>query len=129
MTTYTAHFRTDARYAIKDLEADTPEHALKLARRYLNEFPSELIYEDYNGEFPVNEIAICRHGDDDELARWLDDEMRLRLFAADLLEALKQARTALNTAPRFAVPSLDTDSYRIATICERAIARATGGGQ
>ena len=38
-----------------------------------------------------------------------------------LLEALQQALTALNTAPRFRVPSLETNSYKIAAICDAAI--------
>jgi len=33
---------------------------------------------------------------------------------------LKQAREALNTAPRFDVPGLDTDSYAIAALCDDA---------
>jgi len=48
--------------------------------------------------------------------------------AGDLLTALEQAVQALNTAPRFKVPHLDTDSYAIASICDRAIAKAKGGG-
>ncbi len=51
------------------------------------------------------------------------------LTAPDLLGALKQAVAALNQAPRFAVPGLDTNSYKIAAVCDKAIARATGGHQ
>jgi hypothetical protein len=49
--------------------------------------------------------------------------------APTLLDALQQAVAALNTAPRFAVPSFDTDSYRIAALCDLAIAKAKGGAQ
>jgi hypothetical protein len=56
-----------------------------------------------------------------------DDDMRLRLAAGDLLAALEQAVQALNTAPRFRVPHLGTDSYKIAATCDRAIAKAKGG--
>jgi FixJ family two-component response regulator len=35
---------------------------------------------------PVNEIAI-KDANDNELAVWLDDDLRLRLAARDLLEA------------------------------------------
>lgn len=49
--------------------------------------------------------------------------------APELLAALEQAVAALNTAPRFAVPSLDVDSYQVASICDRAIAKAKGGAQ
>ncbi len=48
-----------------------------------------------------------------------------------LLEACEQALTALNTAPRFRVPALDTgtekmDSYKIASLLTRLIALAKG---
>ena len=51
---------------------------------------------------------------------------RLHLAAEDLLSALEKALTALNTAPRFKVPKLSTDSYAIAAECGRAIAKAKG---
>jgi hypothetical protein len=44
--------------------------------------------------------------------------------AEDLLAALWQAVDALNTAPRFQVGA--SDSYAIASLCDRAIAKATG---
>jgi hypothetical protein len=45
----------------------------------------------------------------------------------NLLAALQQAVTALNTTPRFKVPDLSTDSYRIAALCDAAIAQTKGG--
>ena len=51
----------------------------------------------------------------------------MHLAARNLLEALEQAVAALNTAPRFSVPSLDIDSYEIAATCDKAIATAKGG--
>jgi ribosomal protein L37AE/L43A len=45
----------------------------------------------------------------------------------DLLDALQQALTALNTAPRFAVPALSTNSYAIARNCEQAIKASREG--
>ena len=50
-------------------------------------------------------------------------------IVSELLAALEQAVAALNTVPRFRVSSPDTDSYRIASICDRAIAKAKGGAQ
>jgi hypothetical protein len=44
-----------------------------------------------------------------------------------VIAALMQAVVALNTAPRFRVPSLDTDSYAIAAECDKAIATAKRG--
>jgi len=42
----------------------------------------------------------------------------------DLLDALRQAVTAPNTAKRFRVG--ETDSYSIASVCDRAIRKAEG---
>lgn len=47
---------------------------------------------------------------------------------AVLVNALEQAVQALNTVPRFPVPNLLSDSYKIAATCDRALARAKGGG-
>jgi hypothetical protein len=43
-----------------------------------------------------------------------------------MLDALQLAVEALNTARCFRVPNRNTDSYKIAAICERAIAKAKG---
>jgi len=47
-----------------------------------------------------------------------------------MLAALKRAEAALNTAQRFPVPSLNTDSYEVASEVEKAIRRCadTFGG-
>jgi hypothetical protein len=55
------------------------------------------------------------------------EEWHEMLAAWELLDALEQAVQALNTAPRFSVPHLDTDSYRIAIVCDHAIRKAKGG--
>jgi hypothetical protein len=54
-------------------------------------------------------------------------DVPLRRMPADpeLLEALRLAQRALNTAPRFRVG--DTDSYKIAAIVDEAIEAATAG--
>jgi len=52
--------------------------------------------------------------------------------APDLLDVCREALAALNTAPRFKVPSngispaKDTDSYAIASRLEKAIAKSEG---
>ncbi len=85
----------------------------------------------------TEDIAVLCDADEDELVRsrqfWLpntgDPEpptlaaMRLIQAAPALLEALRLAQEALNTAPRFRVG--DTDSYKIAAIVDRAVAKAT----
>jgi hypothetical protein len=123
MTTYTAHYRTQAEHASQDFEADSPEQALQLALDLLKSAPEELHFESYDMFMPLDEIEIFGPAGD-ELAVWQDDDMRLRLAARRLLEALEAAREALNTAPRFKVPGLDSDSYKIAALCDAALAEA-----
>jgi hypothetical protein len=126
MTTYTAYFRTDAEFATREIKATTPEQALRKARRLYADDPFGLMFESYHGGMPVNEIVI-EDADHEELAVWHDDDLRLRLAASDLLDALEQAVQALNCTPRFPVPQLLSDSYKIAAVCDRAIAKAKGG--
>lgn len=81
---------------------------------------------DHSDEAPF----VCDvSADYDTMTAQEEANARLIVASPDLLAALEQAVTALNTAPRFAVPSLDTDSYRIARVCDLAIANAKGGAQ
>ena len=74
-------------------------------------------------------VAYCDHSLDDKVDERSPAEANAQLIAAapDLFDALEQAVAALNEAPRFAVPGLNSDSYRIASICDKAIAKAKGG--
>jgi hypothetical protein len=90
MTTYTATFRTDADYAEETFEAATPEQSPAKARAFHDEHDDELTFESYNGGTPVNGIEITGP-DGSELAVWMDDDLRLRLAATDLCEALETA--------------------------------------
>ena len=72
---------------------------------------------------PLEKIEISSD-ENDQLAAWQSDDLRLRLAARQLLEALEAARAALNTAPRFKVPGLGSDSYKIAALCDAALANA-----
>lgn len=55
-----------------------------------------------------------------------------KVLITELLDVCRDALAALNTAPRFKVPSngvspvTDTDSYAIAARLEKAIAKAQG---
>jgi len=125
MKTYLATFYTDAHYAEHPVKAANPEQALKQARGLADD-PNWLPdFESYDGAGDINHIEI-RTSTMTTVAEWQDDDLRLRLAAGDLLDALRQAVQALNEAPRFPVPGLLTDSYRIAAICDRAIAKAKG---
>ncbi len=97
MMTYKAYFETEHRFAIKKINADTPEQALEEAKRIATDKPDSLDYCAFSYVGTVRVIEIC----DDKattLGAWRDDELILRLAARDLLEALEQAVQALNTA-------------------------------
>ena len=88
MPTYTAEFRTDADHASCAFKARSPQDALKQARAFYDERTEELIFERYDDGHPVNEIAL-RDADGNQVALWQDDDLRLRLAAGDMLEALE----------------------------------------
>jgi hypothetical protein len=86
MKSFLIYFRTDLQWAELDIEAATPEQALKQALRIATDHPRSLDYNAYDGLRSINAIEVC----DDEanlLLVWHDDDMRLRLAARDLLQA------------------------------------------
>jgi hypothetical protein len=54
------------------------------ARRFYDYDPLDLMFESYSDTMPVYEIVI-QDADDNELAVWLDDDLRLRLAANEFL--------------------------------------------
>jgi hypothetical protein len=78
ITTYTVYFRSDAETASHDLEAKTPQQALAQEKKLYSDDPLKLCFEPYDSGQPMNEIAVC-DTDGDEVAAWLDDDLR---FAA-----------------------------------------------
>jgi hypothetical protein len=88
MPIYTAYFRTDADWAEKTFKARTPKEALAKARAFHDEHNGELLFQEYSGGLPLNEIEICT-AERDELAVWRDDDLWHRLAAQDLLKALE----------------------------------------
>jgi hypothetical protein len=125
LTTYTVTFSNDRGSAIEDMPAASPEAALAKARAIAGDHDraTALYFEAYSDHVPIDEIAIDTP-DGERVAEWASDDLLLRLAAGDLLSALEKAITALNTAHRFKIPKLDTDSYAIAAECERAVAKA-----
>ena len=78
MPKYIATFRTDADYAERVFTARTPEAALASARRFHEDRPEDLIFEEYTHGMPVNEIEISdRNGE--QIAVWRDADLRQRL--------------------------------------------------
>ena len=68
--------------------------------------------------------------DSHAVSELIDEYYKLAGINKDLLEALKLAVHALNRKPNFAVNCLDKNiknSYAIASICDKAIAKAQGG--
>ncbi len=95
MTEYYAHFRTDAEYALYNFEADSPEQALQLARELYECKHCPLEFDTYDGGFmPLDEIEISGP-EGDQLAVWQSDDMRLRLAAPELLNALEYCERVL----------------------------------
>ena len=119
MTTYTAYFRTDAEFATRKIKAATPEQALRKARRFYDNDPLDLMFESYDGGMPVNEIAIA-DADDDEVAVWHDDDLRMRLAACDLLDALEAMIDRDDAESVFATPVLNQARAAIAKAKEGA---------
>lgn len=99
MTIYTAQFRTDADYAERTFKAKTAKQALALARTFYDEHDGELLFQKYDGGSPVNEIEISGP-DGSGLAIWQDDDLRLRLAATDMLDALELCEDALANLAR-----------------------------
>lgn len=127
--TFRVYFRSPLQWTRRDFEAETAEQALALAIRFADQETHNLEFEPYELEMDcVNEIEVCDFEGDKTLAEWLDDDLRLQRAASDLLGALEKAVVALNVTPRFEVPSLATNSYAVAAICDKAIAKAKGGG-
>jgi hypothetical protein len=87
---YLVYFRSEIQYGWREIVADTPEQALRLARRFLSESPEDLRLDYYEtGDIEINEIEVC-DGEYNRLIQWYDDEMRLRLAARDLLKAAEE---------------------------------------
>jgi len=132
MTTFTAYFRTDADFATREFKANKPKQALRLARKFLDTNAEDLMFEEYDPGMPVNEVAIRDpHGDD--VAIWYDADLRLRLAASDLLEALEgQTAAAQSVIENWAKGDLAA-AVRALDACiptaRAAIAKAKGDRQ
>jgi hypothetical protein len=87
MPLYTADFRTDADHATRQFAADTPEHALTLARQFYDDNPGDLMFREYDGGHAVTEIAIL-DSSRRVSAIWRDDDKRLASAAQELYDTL-----------------------------------------
>ena len=126
MTMFTVSFFTGADWAEKSVRAATPQRALQRALLLADEDLVELDFQSYDDCNGVEQIQVF-DASWRPVAEWRSPDLLVRLAAPKLLAALRQAVAALNTAPRFAVPSLDSDSYDIAAACDRVIRQAETG--
>jgi hypothetical protein len=120
MTTYTAKFSSVTLWATREIEAETPEQALHLAREIADHEAGALDWCAYDPSDDVEEIEIDDEDGTTE-ALWQSDDLRLRLAAADLLVALEVALERLELGNYAG----EEDAY-IAQ-ARAAIGQATGG--
>ena len=104
---YMAYFRTTAGPAEDIFVADTPEHALELARKTFTEDASKLGFSPADcGFVELQEIRIVNQ-DGEELVDWMTDEYRLQRAAPQLLEALE---SQVETTRRI-IDACNTDGF------------------
>ena len=124
MKTYDVYFRSDLQWGMREFSADTAEQALELAQRFVAENLDGVDLDFYEScDCPINEIEVC----DDEhnsLAVWHDEDLRLRLAARDLLEALRFCDMTLADLEASRHKGYLQEATRLARV---AIAKATGG--
>ena len=96
---YRAEFFTAADYAVRNFEAETPEHALELARRFYDDDIGELDFRSYDDNAGLDQIQIWdnKRG---TLASWHSDDYRLRKAAPELL---KQSIRVLKMLPQYGI--------------------------
>ncbi len=112
MTSTTTHSPTPWTYEYNPYTLQKGDAATK-------ELPAFEIFDaEQNKIFDTNEDMPC----DIQEAN-----ARLASAAPAMLDALRLAQSALNTAPRFRVG--DTDSYKIAAEVDKAIKAATAGNE
>ena len=123
MKTYTAEFRSDVDYATREFKARSPRDALRKARAFSDGHADALSFEHYSGAHPINEIAV-HDAAGDEVALWQDEDLRLRLAAGDLFDALELCVECLSELTR-----LDDGTPSVSALdrARAAIARVKGG--
>jgi hypothetical protein len=90
MPSYRVYLYTDIQWTMRRFKASSPQEALNLARKHAAEHFFELDFENYEGsDFRVNDIEVCDE-QDNKLAIWCDDHLRLQIAAYDLLEAAEK---------------------------------------
>ena len=99
MKTYRAEFFTAADYAVRDFEAETPQQALALARRFYDEDIVDLDFRSYDDNAGLDEIEVWDRNNGTR-SRWESDDYRLRKAAPELL---KQSIRVLTMLPHYGI--------------------------
>jgi hypothetical protein len=123
MPSYTAEFRTDIDFATHVFRARSPQDALKKARAFAEQQVDELSFEHYSGAHPINELAV-HDAAGDEVELWQDEDLRLRLAAGDLFDALDLCVECLSDLARLDDSTLSVSALEQA---RAAIARIKKG--
>ena len=123
MTKYLATFYSDSAYAERVIEARSPEGAMTKARQRAQDAPWTLDLQSYDGTLPIEHIEIRSSGGN-TVGEWQTDNLRLRLAAPELLEALELCVECLTDLAR-----LDDGTPSISALnqARAAIAQAKGG--
>jgi hypothetical protein len=126
MNSYTAEFQTDANYATLEIEAATPQEALAEALKVLesDKLQAEMYFTPYDAGMLVNAIFIF-NDQHDECAHWNDEQLRVRLAASDLLDALEELVKRDQEEAREC--GFTDDEMTWLEDARRAIAKAKGG--
>jgi hypothetical protein len=88
MTTFTAKLFTPVDWAETDIIATTPQEALKAAQRLADEDLGVLDFAGYDSGGGVEHIEVF-DADGHPVAEWRHPDLRVRLAAPALLEALE----------------------------------------
>ena len=92
--TYKAFFYTEADWAETTIKAATPEQAMQRAHRIESE--GTVNFQSYDGGRGVEHIEI-QSADGNTVAEWRHEDLKLRLAARDLLDALESQTDAAQT--------------------------------
>ena len=90
---FEAYFYTEADWAQTTIKAATPEQALQRAHRIESEETETLNFQNYDGGRGVEHIEI-QSADGNTVAEWRHEDLKLRLAARDLLDALESQTDA-----------------------------------
>lgn len=118
--TFTVQFLNHTGWALHDIEAETPDKALALARKLEAEGKLDLCFEPYEIRSDVNLITVI-DANGREQAWWYDDDVCLARAAHDLRDAAEFAIARLKRSDL-----KRGDVAEAVRILSAAVAKATG---